>query len=465
MNMPTRILLVTHSAGLPTGLAEATRLIFETLLDEYPDQYDIRQVGLAHSCAVAVPKWTVIPTKSRVDDSGRLAFINRDILGELTVSEVVADYAPDIVFAFNDPQCVQHLLWLTKLPTLQLILYITLDGVPVPPHYDGLAGAHVLATMSEWSMKAFLAAHGSVSPRKVTWIYPPSDTERFKPVEPPLKQVLRAELFPAWFPSDAFVIGWVGVNQWRKQMWVVYYLIHLIRTGSYICCVDCMFARASHATLVVDTAAEPLSLRWARLGEVTIASPLCPRCGSSKWTQGLSLKDVVLWMHVPQESGHNTWPIETLQAMYDVRPGRDVYYTEGLTHNSRLTPHDMPTLFQIWGVLLCLSGGEGFGMPVWEAMSTGLPCVVTNYSTHGELVSRAGAGITVGGQLQPEPGSCILRMVPDVDQALTAILNLYHNRDLCVTYGNAGRLFALRHSCKAQAPRWHALLQGRMSEG
>ena len=36
-----KLLLVTDSAGLATGMAETTRLLFEALLERYPNAYTI----------------------------------------------------------------------------------------------------------------------------------------------------------------------------------------------------------------------------------------------------------------------------------------------------------------------------------------------------------------------------------------------------------------------------------------
>ncbi|HEV8542357.1 MAG TPA: hypothetical protein VGR78_08195 [Verrucomicrobiae bacterium] len=43
MNKKTKILIVTDSSVLPTGMAETTRFIFSNLLARYPDAYEIHQ--------------------------------------------------------------------------------------------------------------------------------------------------------------------------------------------------------------------------------------------------------------------------------------------------------------------------------------------------------------------------------------------------------------------------------------
>ena len=84
MPSKTKILIVGDSPILPTGVAEVIRLIFGTLFDKYLDHYEIHQVGLWHSYAVATPRWPVYPTKHRQDESGKFLFQNDDRDGQQT---------------------------------------------------------------------------------------------------------------------------------------------------------------------------------------------------------------------------------------------------------------------------------------------------------------------------------------------------------------------------------------------
>ncbi len=55
MSKRTRILIITDSPALPTGLAETTRLIFGNLIVKYPLDYDLQQIGLFHCIAMPSP--------------------------------------------------------------------------------------------------------------------------------------------------------------------------------------------------------------------------------------------------------------------------------------------------------------------------------------------------------------------------------------------------------------------------
>ncbi len=124
-----------------------------------------------------------------------------------------------------------------------------------------------------------------------------------------------------------------------------------------------------------------------------------------------------------------------------------------------LAPEDLPMLYRIWDCLLHLSGGEGFGLPAWEAMCAALPVVYTNYSAHGEFLRRGKAGLPVSGILQPEPKTCIWRMVADVPQAIEAVRRLYFDRKLARELGANGRRFADGFGIQTQVDAWHATFE------
>jgi len=162
----------------------------------------------------------------------------------------------------------------------------------------------------------------------------------------------------------------------------------------------------------------------------------------------------------PQEAWSKVW----LEEQLDAKPGRDIYYTDGHKVENAWAPADMPVLYQLWDCLLYLSGGEGFGVPAWEAMCSALPIIYTNYSSHAEFLGKAGAGVPVGGMLQPEPETCIWRMVADLAQTIEAVRKLYFARKAGRTLGAAGRFFVQSFTPQLQAARWNRIFQTLVSE-
>ena len=233
MSTRTRILIVTDSPVLPTGMAEATRLIFGGLLAKYPEHYDLHQLGLFQCYAVTTPQWPVYPTMTFKNRQGKLEFSPEDKYGEKSFFRLLSKVQPDIVFAFGDPQTVLHMCLPAKDRRYRLVLYINFDGLPMMPGYgEVLSRADLIFTKSEFSMEVLARCMPMVSREKLDYRYSPADLERFAPVSREMRVGMRRDLLPSWMPASAFVLGWIGRNQWRKQVWIMYKVLHYLRTGS-----------------------------------------------------------------------------------------------------------------------------------------------------------------------------------------------------------------------------------------
>jgi glycosyltransferase involved in cell wall biosynthesis len=450
---PTRILIITDSPALPTGLAETTRLIFGNLLAKYPGQYELHQVGLCHCYAVTQPQWPVHPTMTFKDSKGKVDFVREDIYGQKTFFRVVAKVRPDIVFAFGDPQNFLYLCLPPGQRKHKLVLYINFDGLPMPPDFGpALANADLIFTKSEFSKNVVARCLASASAGKLDYRYSPADLARFSPPSANERAEMRQDLLPEWMPRDAFVLGWVGRNQWRKQVWLLYKVLHYLRTGAYLVCRAC-----GRVSLYDWDPARQEHLDGS--GEVLESHPgyrfdRCVHCDGTGTERAAPLTDIFLWCHMAEEPGE-TWSLRMLEQQFAVHPGKDLCYTPEHKLMAALAPEDLPALYKIWDCLLYLSGGEGFGLPAWEAMCSGLPVVYTNYSAHGEFLTRADGGLPVGGVLQPEPKSCIWRMVADVGQAIEAVRRLYFDRGLVASLGGKGRAFTECFDIQTQVAAWH----------
>jgi glycosyltransferase involved in cell wall biosynthesis len=457
MPSKTKILIITDSPVLPTGLAETTRLIFGTLGSKYPDCYDIEQIGLSHCAAVTHAQWTVHPTAARKDKNGELMLLPEDRYAEQTFARLLPVIKPDVVFNFGDPQNVLHICIPPDKRQFKLVLYLNFDGLPIPASYGPiLRHADLLLTKSEFSMQVVANCLPEVCRGKLGYMYSPADTARFAPTGEAVKTKLRRELLPSWIHEDAFILGWVGRNIWRKQVWVLYKVLHYLRKGDYHICLDC--GRVS----LWDW--DPSRHRTLKDDQLVLESRpgyrynCCGQCGSTEVKAAQPLADLFLWCHMADEP-NPPWPLRWLEQQFDVLRDRDVYYTEEYHLKSALAPDDVPTLYHLWDCLLFLSGGEGFGLPAWEAMCCALPVVFTNYSAHGEFLTRANGGIGVGGILQPERTNCIWRMIADIPQVIEAVRKLYLDRQLARQLGRNGRQFAERFSLAQQVEVWHRILQ------
>jgi glycosyltransferase involved in cell wall biosynthesis len=439
-----RILIVTQSPILATGMAEAIRLIFGALLDRYPEYYELHQVGLTHSFSVASPRWPVYATKGAAAESGEMVtFDVADLAGEKTFPEVAQRLQPDIVFGFNDPQRLLHLCKPANERNHKLVLYVNFDGLPFPPVYGNLLkDADAIVTMSAFSRQVLLGAMPMVRADRLSYLYSPADTNRFVPPSPSQKSRLREEMFPPWMPRDAFILLWVGRAQWRKQVWILYELISHLRKGLYFACSRCRRVTVSQTAFCGGTR----------------TVQCCRHCGGEERSLFPGSENTFLWLHTPEEEQED-WKRAELEEHFELSSESDIHYTAGHKVGNWKLPAQMPSLYQISDCLLYLSGGEGFGLPAWEAMSSALPVVYTNYSAHGEFLSKAQAGFPVSGILQPEPKSCVWRMIADVESAIAAVLQLLLDSALRTKLGTDGRHFVERFTPEIQAEKWHWLFQ------
>lgn len=102
---------------------------------------------------------------------------------------------------------------------------------------------------------------------------------------------------------------------------------------------------------------------------------------------------------------------------------------------------DMVKLYGAMDVLLNCTGGEGFGLPLIEAQSMGIPIITTDYAGGPEQV---GAGLTVPYYdyvLMNTPGTRYA--LPDIDKMAEALTKIYNaDRE---KLGKKARTFAMRY--------------------
>ncbi len=462
MRCPAKILIVSASPILATGMGEVIRLIFGTLLDQYPGRYELFQVALFHSIPVAQPRWPVYPTRSVLDEKGQRWFALDDVDGQITFREVVSKLRPEIVFAFNDPQKVLHLCAPPETRQYKLILYVNFDGFPFPPHQAPILNqADVVCTMSKFSKRVARSCLTAINPSKLDHMYSPADTARFEPVTQTEKIGIRSRLLPDWMPRDAFLLGWVGRNQWRKQVWLPYCVIHHLRRGDYLICDGC--GRVSVPCLNPALRSRDRQKEAGRGSMDPPRSAVCKHCSSTSLQMARPLANIFLWIHMPDEPALQDWDRSLLENLYEVKPGSDLHYTDGFNVENFKNPREMPLLYQILDCFLYLSGGEGFGLPPWEAMCSGLPVIYTNYSSHAEYLNEANAGLAVGGVLQPETKTCIWRMIADIPQVIESVRRLYFDRDLREDLGFNGRAFVEQYTPQIQVERWRRIFEKLIS--
>lgn len=129
-----------------------------------------------------------------------------------------------------------------------------------------------------------------------------------------------------------------------------------------------------------------------------------------------------------------------------------------------LTPQAMAMQYGAFDVLLNLARGEGFGVPILEAASCGVPSVATDFSSMTELVSGHGWLIPpyaseYHGGVKLRNGLSSLWALPDEYKAADALEDAYNHPEKVKRFGEDSRRFALGYDFDTTViPLWRDLL-------
>ena len=132
--------------------------------------------------------------------------------------------------------------------------------------------------------------------------------------------------------------------------------------------------------------------------------------------------DVWLYLHTdlrrPNGVDLTHWLLATGCDRERIRAVDPLAYRVGLTTND-----DLSHIYSDSDVFLAASGGEGFGIPVVEAMASGTPAIVTDFSAQPELVGDTGWRVPY--QLTPDYGQGAYLATPSVDGITAALGEAY----------------------------------------
>lgn len=452
-----KILLSTDSAAIHSGLAENCRLIFTDLLNRYKDQYEIHQIGWFHVTPTENVPWPIYQTNIIQGPNGP-TLDNEDRYGQRSAESVIQKIKPDIVWTYGDLWCFDHLLNSPNRNSFRLITYYTIDGSP----YTGtslnpgkssewgskLVKADRIVTCSEFGQKV-LKALPELKNKQVDYIYHPMDVNRFRCLSPEEKIAERKKMYSKHVNPDAFIMGWIGRNQFRKQNHKMWEVLHYMKHGDYIECKNC-----NRITVKEYDWATQKTVNGTHRYEEGYDYKVCWYCRSENIVNGIPLNDVYLWQHMSKsDMGYNSnlhakiWNIE------------DRIISSGSDNPSKgFPPKMLADLLSTWDCLLYLTGGEGFGVPAFESLMSGVPVVYANYSSHPDFCKFGGLPVRVG-EFVPEFAFAINRSICDTGDAVRQLLRLYRQRSLVYSIGKTGRQFALSKSLTSTVDQWHQMFQ------
>jgi len=109
------------------------------------------------------------------------------------------------------------------------------------------------------------------------------------------------------------------------------------------------------------------------------------------------IPNAVLFLHLdPHDPAQGAWTIPNLVKKYNLE-NRVVY--SGMSCFQGFPQSEMNNVYNAMDCFLLTTSGEGFGVPIIEAMACQIPVIATDYTTTPELVlqNNAGLGIKLSG--------------------------------------------------------------------
>lgn len=187
--------------------------------------------------------------------------------------------------------------------------------------------------------------------------------------------------------ADKFIVGFVGRNQVRKD------IPRMMRAFKAFNCATWVERKEIGITEANGESKKVNAEEFCRKTQC-FRCDICPA-----FSQREETRESIVYLHTTRGAGEDAndrpgigWRIDELAARLELH-GR-VAMTPGITAIKGVHRLALAQIMNCFDVHCFLSHSEGFGLPISETLSCGVPNLVTNFSSMPELVS-AGGGVAI----------------------------------------------------------------------
>ena len=423
-----KVLIMSDSPKLHTGFANVAKEIWTAL--NRTGKYDIKCIGWFHKDSGEEVTYPIFTTQK--DSDGNIT--QEDKYGHKSFADYVDRFKPDLVWTLGDMWMTDHISTCRNRNTFKWIGYFPIDGEPVPSKWGKTVDTmDVAVAYGKYGMEVI---RQRALKANLHYIYHGVDSKSFAPV--PDKARLEARRNIIGVSDDKILIGIIARNQPRKSFDKLFEAYYYILSGNYNTCNECSATSLYQYDLVKR-----------------IATPTdgCFYCGGTNVTKGVARDDVRIYLHAAiTDCG---WDLLDLQNDYNI--GGKVLVNPALKVGLGIPEHTLNGIYNAIDIFTLPTRGEGFGLPILEAMSAGVPIVVTDYSAHPEWCRGCGE-LVPPIAMEAEPLTNIRRAVIDINSYVGSLLKLINNKELRKEYGAIGREVAVTMDWEIISKQWEILI-------
>ena len=423
-----KILIMSDSPKLHTGFAGVAKKIFTYL--QRTGKYEIKCLGWFHQETPEGVTYPIISTEK--DPQGRIT--QEDKYGHKSFPGHVDAFKPNMVWTLGDMWMVDHVATARNRKDFHWVGYFPIDGHPSPSKWG--ATIRSMDTPIAYGKYGQEVIQQRAPNAKISYVYHGVDTKVFRPLAYDQRMEARRSIIGVG--PDKVVIGIVARNQPRKAFDKLFEAYFYILNGAYIRCKDC-------GKITVF----PYDVVKKEIHKVDT----CKHCTSQNVKIGVSRDDVRLYVHgAIVDCG---WDLLDLQNDFNLK-GK-VLVNPALKIGVGVNEETLNGVYNSFDIFTLPTRGEGFGLPILEAMSCGVPIVVTDYSAHPEWAGDGGI-LVKPAVLESEPLTNIRRAIIDMNYYVEALLRLIDNVELRKKYGEAGRKKAMQFDWTVICKKWEKII-------